>query len=66
MSDPYVKIDVKNEVGYIEFFHPAHNSLPGNILTELAQAITDAGHNDAIKVIVLKPQGKYSFLDLLM
>lgn len=54
MSDPYVKIDIENEVGYIEFFHPAHNSLPENILAELAQTITDAGNNEAIKVIVLK------------
>ena len=54
MSDPYVKIDIENEVGYIEFFHPAHNSLPGDILAKLSQTITDAGNNDAIKVIVLK------------
>jgi len=54
MSDPYVKLEIINQVGYIEFFHPAHNSLPGDILTELAQSITDAGTNDAIKVIVLK------------
>ena len=54
MSEPYVKIDIESEVGYIEFFHPAHNSLPGNILAKLAQTITDAGNNDAIKVIVLK------------
>jgi len=54
MTDPYVKIDIINEVGYIEFFHPAHNSLPGDLLAELAKTITDAGTNDAIKVIVLK------------
>lgn len=54
MSEPYVKIDIESEVGYIEFFHPAHNSLPGDILAKLAQTITDAGNNDAIKVIVLK------------
>jgi methylglutaconyl-CoA hydratase len=54
MSDPYVKIDIENEVGYIEFFHPAHNSLPGDILAKLTQTITDAGKNDAIKVLVLK------------
>jgi methylglutaconyl-CoA hydratase len=54
MSDSYVKIDIENEVGYIEFFHPSHNSLPGDILAKLAQTITDAGKNDAIKVIVLK------------
>ncbi|MBV1888351.1 MAG: enoyl-CoA hydratase/isomerase family protein [Urechidicola sp.] len=54
MSDPYVKINIKNEVGYIEFFHPAHNSLPGDILAKLAQTVTDAGNDDVIKVIVLK------------
>lgn len=54
MSDPYVKLDIINEVGYIEFFHPAHNSLPGDILAELAQTITDAGNNADIKVIVIK------------
>ncbi|WP_417861027.1 enoyl-CoA hydratase/isomerase family protein [Winogradskyella sediminis] len=61
MNTPYVKLEIKNEVGYIEFFHPAHNSLPGNILAELAQTITDAGTNDAIKVIVLKSGGDRTF-----
>jgi len=37
MSEPYVKIDIINKVGYIEFFHPAHNSLPGNLLAELVK-----------------------------
>ncbi|MBR9756627.1 MAG: enoyl-CoA hydratase/isomerase family protein [Algicola sp.] len=61
MSDPYVKQTIENEVGYIEFFHPAHNSLPGDVLAELAQTITDAGTNDAIKVIVLKSGGDRTF-----
>ncbi|WP_225036847.1 enoyl-CoA hydratase/isomerase family protein [Winogradskyella sp. SM1960] len=61
MSEPYVKINIENEVGYIEFFHPAHNSLPGAILAELAQVITDAGANDAIRVIVLKSGGDRTF-----
>lgn len=61
MSTPYVKLDIKNKVGYIEFFHPAHNSLPGDLLAELAQTITDAGQNDAIKVIVLKSGGDRTF-----
>jgi len=54
MSDPYVKQTIENEVAYIEFFHPAHNSLPGDILAKLANTITEAGQNDTIKVIVLK------------
>lgn len=61
MSEPYVKLEIKNEVGYIEFFHPAHNSLPGDVLAKLAQTITDAGTNDAIKVIVLKSGGDRTF-----
>ncbi|WP_074407552.1 MULTISPECIES: enoyl-CoA hydratase/isomerase family protein [Aquimarina] len=54
MTQPYVNINIENQVGTIEFFHPAHNSLPGDILAKLAQTITDAGTNDDIKVIVLK------------
>lgn len=61
MNTPYVKLEIKNEVGYIEFFHPAHNSLPGDVLAELAQTITEAGTNDAIKVIVLKSGGDRTF-----
>ena len=61
MSDPYVKQTIENGVGTIEFFHPAHNSLPGDILAELAQTITDAGTNDEIKVIVLKSGGNRTF-----
>ncbi|WP_179344118.1 enoyl-CoA hydratase/isomerase family protein [Winogradskyella ursingii] len=61
MSDPYVKQTIENEVAYIEFFHPAHNSLPGDVLAELAQTITDTGTNDDIKVIVLKSGGDRTF-----
>ncbi|WP_179335725.1 enoyl-CoA hydratase/isomerase family protein [Winogradskyella costae] len=61
MSEPYVKLEIKNEVGYIEFFHPAHNSLPGDVLAKLAQTITGAGTNDAIKVVVLKSGGDRTF-----
>ena len=61
MTQPYVKQTIENAVGYIEFFHPAHNSLPGDILAKLAQTITEAGENDAIKVIVLKSGGDRTF-----
>lgn len=60
-KEPYVKIKIENEVGYIEFFHPAHNSLPGDVLAKLAQTITDAGTNDVVKVIVLKSGGDRTF-----
>lgn len=60
-QQPYVKQTIENEVGYIEFFHPAHNSLPGNILAKLADTIAEAGKNDTIKVIVLKSGGERTF-----
>jgi methylglutaconyl-CoA hydratase len=61
MTEPYVKQTNKNSVGYIEFFHPAHKSLPGNLLSELARSITNAGEDDSIKVIVLKSGGERTF-----
>jgi len=61
MSNPYVELEIENEVGYIEFFHPAHNSLPGVILAKLTQTIIEAGENDAIKVVVLKSGGERTF-----
>lgn len=45
----------------ITFFHPQSNSLPGEILQKLAQTITDAGKDHAVKVIVLKSGGERAF-----
>lgn len=59
--EPYVKLKNKNGVGYIEFFHPAQNSLPGNILSELARTIATAGEDNNIKVIVLQSGGDRTF-----
>lgn len=61
MTQPYVKEEIQNGISTIEFFHPAHNSLPGDILAKLAQTITNAGKNDAVKVIILKSGGDRTF-----
>lgn len=61
MTQPNVKLDIAHGIGTIEFFHPEHNSLPGDILAQLAETITKAGINDAIKVIVLKSGGDRTF-----
>ncbi|MEM9686835.1 MAG: enoyl-CoA hydratase/isomerase family protein [Bacteroidota bacterium] len=58
---PYVKTTIKEGIGTVEFFHPSHNALPGKLLSELATAITEAGTNDAIKVIILKSGGDRTF-----
>tara|TARA_B100001093_G_scaffold455381_1_gene465426 strand:- start:2533 stop:3318 length:786 start_codon:yes stop_codon:yes gene_type:complete len=57
----YVKIDIKEGIGTIEFFHPQSNSLPSNILNMLATTITKADNDKTIKVIILKSGGNRAF-----
>jgi len=60
--EPYVKSNkVAEGILEIEFFHPAHNSLPSNILADLANAITEAGKDDSIITIILKSGGDRTF-----
>ena len=61
MTQPYVKQEINKGIATIEFFHPAHNSLPGDILAQLVNAIQEAGENDNVKVIILKSGGARTF-----
>ena len=56
-----VTIEVKDQVATIEFFHPAHNSLPGNLLQKLTDTIDAAGTNEDVQVIVLRSAGERTF-----
>ena len=49
-----VTLEIKNNIGTIEFFHPQSNSLPSEILNKLASTISQAGTNDEVKVIIIK------------
>ncbi|SHJ04016.1 methylglutaconyl-CoA hydratase [Mesonia phycicola] len=60
-EEAYVKKHIENKVATIEFFHPAHNSLPGNILEKLANTISEVGQDDEVLVIVLKSGGERTF-----
>jgi methylglutaconyl-CoA hydratase len=59
--EPYVKLKTKNGIGFIEFFHPAHNSLPGLLLSELSRTINNVAEDDSIKVVVLQSGGDKTF-----
>jgi methylglutaconyl-CoA hydratase len=61
LEQPYVNNKIENGIATIEFFHPAHNSLPGDLLAKLANTITDAGKNSEVKVIILKSGGDRTF-----
>lgn len=48
-------------IGTITFFHPQSNSLPGEILRNLANEIKSLGENVECKVIVLQSEGEKAF-----
>ena len=61
MSKSYTKQTVVNNISFIEFYHPSHNSLPGDILHNLVELIKNAGDNDDVRVIVLQSGGDRTF-----
>jgi methylglutaconyl-CoA hydratase len=48
-------------VATISFYHPAQNSLPAALLTQLTNTIIQAGENAQTRVIVLKSEGERTF-----
>ncbi len=56
-----IATNISNNIATIEFHHPKGNSLPGNMLRELAESIKDAGQNSNVRVIVLKSKGDGTF-----
>lgn len=57
----YIKVSFDGGIATITFFHPKSNSLPSNILAELAGHIETAGQNDDVNVILIKSEGKKAF-----
>ncbi len=61
MQYGYVKSESTGKVTTIEFYHPAQNSLPGDLLAELTSAIYKAGHDPETLLIVLRSAGDRTF-----
>jgi methylglutaconyl-CoA hydratase len=51
----------ENGMMRITFQHPSHNSLPSNMLAQLAEQFTEAGMDKRVKVIVLESSGNNTF-----
>jgi methylglutaconyl-CoA hydratase len=52
---------VRDQVSWITFSHPQHNSLPANQLERLTKSILHEGSNPASQVIVLQSAGERTF-----
>lgn len=59
--EAYVNVNTVNGITTIEFFHPAQNSMPGDQLAKLRQAVLDAGQDKETRIILLKSAGDRSF-----
>jgi len=52
---------IDKNIAEITFFHPAHNSLPSNILKKLAENIATISKQNEVEVIILKSGGDRTF-----
>lgn len=59
--EPYVNYTIESGLAKIEFFHPAHNSLPGHLLEKLSLTIEELGQDDRAKIILITSAGEKSF-----
>ena len=57
----YVRSERHGSAMIIEFFHPQSNSMPHNLLTDLARQIHGAGLDDEIRVVILRSGGDRAF-----
>lgn len=52
---------VENGIATVEFFHPAGNSLPSNLLDRLVKSFDELSANDEVKVIIFKSEKERAF-----
>jgi methylglutaconyl-CoA hydratase len=60
-NEGHVGCSIQDGIATVSFHHPKSNSLPGHILKGMARAITDAGNDPAVRVIVLRSEGEKAF-----
>jgi methylglutaconyl-CoA hydratase len=56
-----VKTTIQDGISVITFQHPAHNSLPANLLAALTAAIQAAGNDPNTSLILLRSEGEKTF-----
>ena len=58
MKNGHISLETRNKVGYITFMHPASNSFPSQLLSELVHIIKQADADTQINSIVLQSEGR--------
>ncbi|MFT3885565.1 MAG: enoyl-CoA hydratase/isomerase family protein [Flavobacteriales bacterium] len=60
-TDGYVNSNITDGIATVTFHHLKSNSLPGHVLRGMAEAITTAGKDPSVRVIVLRSDGDKAF-----
>jgi methylglutaconyl-CoA hydratase len=61
MNEGTIYTNITNKVATITFFHPAGNSLPGDLLQKIIASFERLSTNEEVHVIVLKSEGEKTF-----
>ncbi len=61
MNQGTIFTNITNKVATITFFHPASNSLPGDLLNRLTETFNRLDANLDVNIIVLKSEGEKTF-----
>ena len=57
MSNGSLYTHIQNNIATVEFFHPASNSFPSDLLQRLATTFNELSENNNVHVIILKSEG---------
>ena len=61
MSNGSLYTHIEKNIGTVEFFHPASNSFPSELLARLTNTLYELSDNDEVHVIILKSEGDRAF-----
>jgi methylglutaconyl-CoA hydratase len=56
-----VSLQINDGIAEVSFFHPKSNSLPGTLLSEIAESFIKLAENRDAKIIILKSEGEKAF-----
>ena len=61
MNNGYVKVETKNKIATVTFYHLKSNSLPSQLLQEMIDIFNQHSDNPDVNVIILKSEGEKAF-----
>ena len=61
MSNGSLYTHIQNKIATVEFYHPASNSLPGELLNRLTRTFNELSSNEDVHVIILKSEKDKTF-----